>query len=65
MFKVVLCYMYFAKIYFFFKILFILERGGGREKERESNADVRERCRSVASPTHPFWGSEMKPRHVP
>ena len=30
-------------------------RERGREEERERNMDVREKHRSVASPTHPNW----------
>ena len=33
----------------------ILERGGGREAERERNIDVRETCQSVASLTCLYW----------
>ena len=39
----------------FFTYLF-LERGEGREKERERNSDVREKHQSAASGTHPDWG---------
>ena len=50
-----------------------LERGEGREKERERNTDVkrerntdvREKHRLVAPCTHPDWGPNPPPRHVP
>ena len=47
--------MLFWKAFFCcFKILFILERGAGREKERERNIDVQEI--SVASHIPPTGG---------
>ena len=54
-------------IYFFsFKFpLLILEREEGREKERERNIDVREKHQLVAPCTHPDWGPNPQPRHVP
>ena len=39
-------------------IYLFLERGEGREKERERNIDVREKRQSIASHTHPNWGSK-------
>ena len=53
----------------FFKIFFfslILERGGGREKERERNINVREKHQSTASCMYPnLQGMNLQPRHVP
>ena len=52
----------------FLKVIYLfLERGEGREKERERNIDVREReeHRLVASCTHPDWGLNPQPKHVP
>ena len=42
-----------------------LERGEGREKERETNINVWEKHQLVASCTHPDWGPGPQPRHVP
>ena len=47
---------------FLFSLL-ILERGEGREGERERDTDVRDTL--VASCTHPFWGPNLQPRLVP
>ena len=43
---------------FFFKgfIYLFLERGQGKEKEREGNSDVKDKHQSVASHTHPATG---------
>ena len=43
-------------------IYLFLERGEGREKERERNIDVPEKHRLVAS--HMPWGPGPQPRHV-
>ena len=45
--------------------LLILERGEGREKENETNIDVREKHQSPVSHTHPDRGTNPQPRHVP
>ena len=51
-----------VSVYSFLKKYFIylfLERGEGREKERERNINV-------WLPLHaPHWGSGLQPRHVP
>ena len=51
----------------FFKdfIYLLLERGEGREKERERNNNVREKHWLGASHTCPDRGSNLQPRHVP
>ena len=43
----------------------ILERGEGREKERERNINVREKYGSVASQTRPDQGPNLQSKHVP
>ena len=43
----------------------ILERGKGREKERERNTDVREKYLLVAFRWCLDWGPNPQPRHVP
>ena len=51
----------------FFKKFFIylfLERGKGREEERERNVDVSEKHCLVASCTHHIQGPNLQPRHV-
>ena len=48
-------------IFFFFKILFILERWNGKAKERERNIDVQEIHQSVASHMPPTWDSAHNP----
>ena len=50
---------------FCFKDFMYLERGKGREKERERNIDVREKHKPVASGTLPNLGPNLQPRHVP
>ena len=50
---------------FFQRFYFFLERGEGREKERERNINVREKYRSVSSHTCPNQGLNPQPRHVP
>ena len=45
--------------------LFILERGGGREKEWEGNIDVWEKHRLAAPLMCPNPGPGLQPRHVP
>ena len=47
--------------YLFLKdfIYLFLERGEGREKERERNIDV------WLPPTSPHWGAGLQPRPVP
>ena len=54
-------------LFFFFKILFyflkFLQRGEGRERER--NINVREKHKSIAFPTRPNQGPGLEPRHVP
>ena len=47
--------------FFFKKILFILflDRGEGKEKERERNIDV------WLPLMCPYWGPGLQPRHVP
>ena len=47
------------------QILFILERGEGREKQRDGNIDVREKHRLVALHTHSDLGPNQQPRHCP
>ena len=46
-------------------MLLILERGKGREEERERNTDVRVKHRWAASCMCPNWGLNLQPRHVP
>ena len=48
------------EVFFFFKILFILERGGkgGRKRGRETSVCC---CFSRG----PHWGPDLQPRHVP
>ena len=48
-----------------FFVYLLLERGEGREKERERNINVWEIHRVVASHTPPIWGPGTQPRHVP
>ena len=50
----------------FFKdfIYLILERGDGREKERERNIDVREKYLSGASRTSPNQGLNLQLKHM-
>ena len=45
-------------------IYLFLERGEGREKERERNIDVREKHQSVAPCTWPIQGPNPQPKHV-
>ena len=45
--------------------LFFLERGEGRENEREGNIDVREKHQFAALHMHLDQGLNLKPRHVP
>ena len=42
-----------------------LERGEGKEKERERNIDVKEKHQLVSSHTGPYWGLNPQPRHEP
>ena len=52
----------------FFKDLInlFLERGEGREKERERNINVQEIHQSLTCLLHaPNWGPHLQPRHVP
>ena len=51
--------------FIFFKILFILEREEGREKERERNIDVWENHRLAASRTPPTGDLARKPGMCP
>ena len=46
--------------FFFIDIYLILERGEGKEKERERNTSMCG-CLSCA----PYWGCGLQPRHVP
>ena len=43
----------------------VLERGKGREGERERSINMREKHQLLASCTHPNQGPNPKPRHVP
>ena len=43
----------------------ILERGEGREGERERNIDVREKHQPAAFHMHPNQETNLQPRHVP
>ena len=48
-------------------VLFLV-RGKGREREKEKGEiyiNVREKHRLAASRTHPDWGWNLQPRHVP
>ena len=45
-------------------MLIFSERREGRERKGE-NIDVREKHQLVASCTHPNWGLNPQPRHVP
>ena len=48
-----------ARFVFFFKaFIYFLERGGGRETERERNITM---CKRTA----PYWGPGLQPRQVP
>ena len=60
--------------YFIFGFIFYLHlraclidfRKRRRERGlRERNTDVRDKCQLVASCTHPNWGLNPQPRHVP
>ena len=44
-------------------IYLVLERGEGKEKERERNIDVRETL--ISCPSCTSWGPGQQPRHVP
>ena len=46
-------------------IYLFLQRGEGREKERERNIDVQEKHRSVASRLHPTGDQAHKPGMCP
>ena len=46
-------------------IYLFLERGEGRQKERERDIDVRERHPSVASGRCPSWGPNPQPGVCP
>ena len=51
--------------WFFLKRFYLfLERGEGRDKEKERNTDMREKHRSVASGTCPNQGLNLQLRHV-
>ena len=53
-----LYYLFFLNSRYFKKIFYlILEKGEGREKERERNID--------RLPLAPNWGPGPQPRHVP
>ena len=56
---------YFFKFYFKDFIYLLLERGQGREKERERNTSVGEMCGLVPSHTPPIPGPGPQPRHAP
>ena len=45
--------------------LLFLELGEGRERVTERNIDVRGKYPSVDFCTHPKWGQNLQPRHVP
>ena len=45
-------------------VCLFLERGDGREKERERNVDEREKHRLVVSLMSPDWGLNLQPRLV-
>ena len=58
--------MYYCVITFLKDFIYLfLERGEGREKERERNITVREKHWSVASLTCPDQGPNLQPSHVP
>ena len=45
--------------------IYVLERGQGREKERERNIDAPEKCLLIASYAHSNRGPNLQPGHVP
>ena len=47
------------------KIVLIIERGKGREREWERNIDMREKHRLAAFCMYPNQGPDLQPRHVP
>ena len=63
-FFIYLNYFMFERLFNFCNVYLFLERGEGREKERERNIDVWEKHPSFASHTSPNWGPGLQPRLV-